>query len=148
WEEVDARLLHPLFVEKLGCEDAPTLLAFGPENRPGRLAISPRDFARFGLLYLREGRWEGEQVVSADAIRKVIGTPLPADLPRAGTNAAPMLPGQRTLGSGRIPDNQTHHYGSYSFLWWVNGIHPDGTRHWPDAPLGTYAALGHGGRRA
>jgi hypothetical protein len=58
-----------------------------------------------------------------------------------------MLPGQRSLGSRKIPDNQTPHFGSYSFLWWVNGTEASGRRHWPDAPTNVFAALGHGGIR-
>lgn len=30
----------------------------------------------------------------------------------------------------------------------TNGIERGGERHWPDAPPDTYAALGHGGKRA
>ncbi|MBM3475039.1 MAG: hypothetical protein FJX75_17390 [Armatimonadetes bacterium] len=59
-----------------------------------------------------------------------------------------MLPGQRTLGSQRVPDNQCDHLGSYSFLWWTNGIDREGTRHWPDVPTDAYGAFGHGGPRA
>jgi hypothetical protein len=56
-----------------------------------------------------------------------------------------MLPGQRTIGGG---NNQSDHLGSYSFMWWTNGVDRDDKRHWPDAPPDTYAALGHGGKRA
>lgn len=76
-----------------------------------------------------------------------VSSPLPARLPRAGLTAAEMLPDQRTLGSQKIPDNQTEHFGSYSWLWWVNGVRSDGRRHWPDAPTNLFAALGHGGIR-
>src|SRR4029453_5793107 len=81
-------------------------------------------------------------------VRLAVRTPLAADFPRAGPNTAAMLPGQRTLGSRGIPDNQTDHYGSYSWLGWVNGVERSGRRHWPDAPSDTFAALGHGGVRA
>ncbi len=60
--------------------------------------------------------------------RPAVGSPLPASLPRAGTNPAEMLPGQRTLGSREVPDNQTDHDGSYSWLWGVNGVGRDGIR--------------------
>jgi hypothetical protein len=52
YEDVDKTVFHPLLTNALGCEDNPTFMAFGVEERPGRLAISVRDFARFGLLYL------------------------------------------------------------------------------------------------
>jgi hypothetical protein len=47
-----------------------------------------------------------------------------------------------------VPDNQTDHFGSYSFLWWTNGADREGTRMWPDAPEDTFGAFGHGGPRA
>jgi hypothetical protein len=146
WPEVDARVLGPELADPLGCEDHPTLLAFGAADRPGRLAISPRDFARFGLLFLQQGRWAGRPLLRADLARLAVHSPLPASLPRAGFTAAAMLPGQRTLGSPKVPDNQCDHDGSYSWLWWVNGANSAGQRHWPEAPADTFAALGHGGR--
>jgi hypothetical protein len=59
-----------------------------------------------------------------------------------------MIPQQRSIGSKNIPDNQCDHVGSYSWLWWTNGIGRDGTRHWPDVPVDTYGCFGHGGLRA
>jgi hypothetical protein len=57
--------------------------------------------------------------------------------------AAEMIADQRTIGSRNIPDNQTDHYGSYSWLWWVNGIRKSGERFWPSAPAVVYSCLGH-----
>ncbi len=147
WDQVDARILRPLLTGPLGCEDNPTLLAFGAADRAGRLAISPRDFARFGQLYLQRGYGNGRARLREDLAAAAVTTPLPASFPRAGHTAAPMLPGQRTLGSQRLPDNQTEHFGSYSWLWWVNGTERSGRRHWPKAPPDAFAALGHGGQR-
>jgi CubicO group peptidase (beta-lactamase class C family) len=36
----------------------------------GEIHTTARDAARFGLLYLNEGEWEGEQVVSSDWVRE------------------------------------------------------------------------------
>ncbi len=145
WAEVDSQLLHPRLTNPLHCQDNPSFTA---HPNPGRLAISPRDFARFGLLYLNLGRWTHEFLLPPEYVRLATRTPLPPNLPRAGNQPAPMLPGQRSLGSRRIPDNQTDHFGSYSFLWWLNGLDHQQRRHWPDAPIDTFAALGHGGIRA
>ena len=71
------------------------------------------------------------------------GRPLPAALPRTTGVAAELIPGQRSLGSQQIPDNQTDHFGSYSWLWWVNGVDRDGVRMWPNAPEDVFCALGH-----
>src|SRR6185436_14850677 len=45
--------------EPLQFEDHYSFSAFNKADREGRLAISVRDFARFGLLYLRGGQWRG-----------------------------------------------------------------------------------------
>jgi hypothetical protein len=148
FDTVDAEVLHSMLTDKLQCQDNPTFMAFGTGDRPGRLAISPRDFARFGLLYLRKGKWKDEQLISPEYATMAVTNPLPNSIPRAGNVAAEMIPGQRSIGSRRIPDNQCDHIGSYSWLWWINGIDREGKRHWPDAPVDTYGCFGHGGIRA
>jgi CubicO group peptidase (beta-lactamase class C family) len=140
---VDDKLFHPLLTDPIRCQDAPTMLAFGPRDRPGRTAISPRDFCRIGLLYLREGRWKNRQLLSKAHVRELTRSALPGSLPQSTGVAAEMLPGQRTIGSTRVPDNQTPHFGCYSWLWWVNNVRPSGTRLWPHAPPDTFCALGH-----
>ena len=148
YKTVDEQVYHPLLTDLLGCEDDPTLMAFGTGNRPGRVGISVRDFARFGLLYLRNGKWKDKQLISKKHATMAVSSPLPNSIPRAGSKAAEMIPGQRTVGSGAKPDNQTDHFGSYSWLWWINGVDRNGTRMFPDAPKDTYGAFGHGGPRA
>jgi len=123
-----------------------TLDAYNREVR--QHLISPRDFARFGLLYLRQGRWEDQQLLSPELARMAVTDPVPNTIPRAGNEAAEMIPGQRSIGSRRIPDNQTDHMGSYSWLWWINGVDREGKRHWPDVPHDAYGCFGHGGMRA
>jgi CubicO group peptidase (beta-lactamase class C family) len=145
YQDGDAKVLRPLLAELLQCEDNPTFLAFGVKDRPGRLAISPRDFARFGLLYLHRGRCGERQLLKESLATQAITSPLSNEIPRTSGKGAEMLPGQRSIGGG---GNQTDHLGSYSFLWWTNGVDRDGRRHWPNAPQDTFAALGHGGKRA
>jgi hypothetical protein len=118
-------------------------LAFGDHDRAGRLRISPRDFCRIGLLYLLEGTWRGQSVIAPDFARTVTHSPLPLSVPRTQARNAELIPGQRTLGSRQLPDDQTEHRGSYSWLWWVNGVRSSGVRLWPDAPDEVYAGLGH-----
>lgn len=148
FEQVDNQIFHSMLMDRIGCQDAPTMMAFGPKNRPGRVSISVRDFARFGLLYLRHGEWNGQQLVSRQHATMAVSNPLPNSIPRAGRQLADMIVGQRSLGSTEKPDNQTDHFGSYSWLWWTNGIDREGNRFWPDAPHDTYGAFGHGGPRA
>jgi CubicO group peptidase (beta-lactamase class C family) len=145
---VDSQVLHPLLTDLIGCQDDPTFLAFGEDDRAGRTAISPRDFARFGLLYLRGGKWGDKQILSQKHAKMAVTSPLPNSIPRAGDKAAEMIPGQRSVGSRQIPDNQTDHMGSYSWLWWINGVDREGKRHWPDVPTDAFGCFGHGGIRA
>jgi len=145
---VDAKVLHPLLTDAIGCQDDPTFLAFGEDDRAGRTAISPRDFARFGLLYLRGGKWADRQLLSPDYARLAVTSPVPNSIPRAGNKPAEMIRGQRSIGSRQIPDNQTDHMGSYSWLWWINGLDREGKRHWPDVPADAFGCFGHGGKRA
>ena len=148
YESADDKVFRPLLTDPIGCQDKPTMLAFGTKNRPGRVAISVRDFARFGLLYLRNGEWNGKQLISREHVALATKSPLPNSIPRAGRKAAMMLPGQRSIGSTSKPDNQTDHFGSYSWMWWVNGVDREGTRFWPDGPRDAFGAFGHGGPRA
>jgi len=142
-ETADETVLHRRLTDKIQCEDSPSFLAFGPGDRAGRVAVSPRDFARFGLLYLNGGNWNGEQLISKEHVTQITTSPVPNSIPRTAGEEAEMCPGQRTIGSQRVPDNQASHEGSYSWLWWINGVNGDGERLWPDAPQDLFAALGH-----
>jgi len=148
WDTIDASVLRPLLTDRLQCEDSPTFMAFGTDDRPGRLGVSVRDFARFGLLFLREGRWGDRQLLTPEHARMLVSSPLPGDFARTSGQEAAMLPEQRTMGSRSVPDDQCDHLGSYSWLWWTNGVDREGGRHWPDAPPDAYGAFGHGGPRA
>ncbi|MCD6394035.1 MAG: serine hydrolase [Planctomycetes bacterium] len=145
WEKVDSEVLSPGLTDLLGCEDKPTFMAFGTGDRPGRLAISPRDFARFGLLYLRKGKWNGKQLIDAETAAAAVSTPLPISIPRTKGAKGEMIKGQRSIGGG---NNQCDHNGNYSFAWWINGLGRDGTRNWPDAATDVYGCFGHGDIRA
>lgn len=144
YENVDETVLRPLLTDALGCEDEPTLMAFGTGNRPGRVGMSPRDFARFGLLYLHKGKWAEKQLIDEKHAVMAVSTPLPLTLPRTKGDKARMIDKQRSLGGG---NNQTDHHGGYSWLWWLNAEARDGKRWWPDAPADMFCALGHCGQR-
>ena len=81
YKTVDDKVLRPLLTNKLQCEDNPSLMAFGTRNRAGRLSISPRDFARFGLLYLHQGRWRDKQLLNEKHAKMAVSSPLPLSLP-------------------------------------------------------------------
>ena len=146
YSTVDSILRGPHLCQTLRCQDSPTFLAFGLNDRPGRVAISPRDFARFGVLFLNRGTFGGTRLLPADWVDTIVGSPLSNSIPQSRGVEAEMIPGQRSIGSTKKPDNQGDHLGSYSWMWWTNGVDRSGKRHWPTAPLDTYAAVGHNGK--
>jgi CubicO group peptidase (beta-lactamase class C family) len=139
------RVLKEQLGDVLGFQDRYTFEAFGPNDRPGRLAISPRDLARFGLLYLRGGKWKDKQVLEPRFVQLALHSSIPTNLPRTSGRNADMLPKQRSLGGSRniTPVGP----GYYSFNWWLNRTDKDSKRLYVDAPPDTYVALGHGGER-
>jgi CubicO group peptidase (beta-lactamase class C family) len=140
------RLLKEQLGDVLRFQDKYTFEAFGPNDRPGRLAISVRDLARFGLLYLRGGKWQDRIVLEPKLFQTAVSSPIPADLPRSRGKDAEMLARQRTLGGGK---NQAPiGPGYYSFNWWLNRVDKNGKRLYEDASPDTFVAMGHGGERA
>jgi CubicO group peptidase (beta-lactamase class C family) len=93
----------------------------GPDSihRAYPFRMTARDMARFGLLYLRGGKWRGEQLI-------------PSQWVRDSTTAY-------SVADGNARDN----YSGYGYLWWVavNG------NHYPkvEIPDGSFSAWGAGG---
>jgi CubicO group peptidase (beta-lactamase class C family) len=88
--------------------------------------ISADALARFGYLFLNRGRWKDRQVLSEEWVRRSTSVQVPATLPVYG----------RYGTSDGAP-------GRLGLLWWINeegGLHR--TLLWPNAPRGTYAAVG------
>ena len=81
------------------------------------LYLAPRDLARIGLLYLRDGCWAGRRILPEGWVA-FAGTPSPA------------LTGP----------------GLYGAHWWLNRPGPDGVRPIPEAPEDLLAATGHWGQ--
>lgn len=94
-------VLRTRLAEPLQFEDAFTFNAFRRADRDGRLALSVRDFARFGLLYLRNGRWRDQELIRPEFIRMAINSPIPAATPLTNGREADMLPGQHSIGGGK-----------------------------------------------
>jgi CubicO group peptidase (beta-lactamase class C family) len=146
YKQDGTRVLKDQLGDALGFQDRYTFDAFGPNNRPGRLAISVRDLARFGLLYLRGGRWKERQVLTADSVQTILSSPVPTGLSRTRGREADMLPRQRSLGGGK--DQTPIGPGYYSFNWWLNRTDKSSRRLYVDAPPDAFVAVGHGGERA
>ena len=93
----------------------------GPDSihRAYPFRMSARDMARYGLLYLRGGKWRESQLV-------------PAQWVRDSTTAY-------SVADGNARDS----YSGYGYLWWVaiNG------NHYPkvEVPDGSFSAWGAGG---
>lgn len=95
----------------------------GAGNNNTRLNISALAMARFGYLYLHQGRWKDRQLLSEEWVHQATTVQVPATLPIAG------------------PIN--HGPGTYGYNWWVNGKNPDGGYKWPNAPSDAYNASGY-----
>jgi CubicO group peptidase (beta-lactamase class C family) len=80
FEEFSRRIAEPLQMEDFQVDDCRYLTvdyyANGePSIHPYYLfRMSARDLARFGLLFLREGRWRDEQIISVDWVRESTAT--------------------------------------------------------------------------
>ncbi len=74
FEEFDRRIAQPLQMEDFTVSDG--RYETGPDSIHPVYAfrVSTRDLARFGLLFLREGRWQDQQIISADWIRESTAT--------------------------------------------------------------------------
>lgn len=87
---------------------------------------TPRDFAKFGFLFLNDGCWDGERV-------------LPDGWVEASTTPSDVY-------LSFAPTEETDISG---YAWWLNTPLPQ-LNHpspWKDVPDDTYAALGHWGQR-
>jgi CubicO group peptidase (beta-lactamase class C family) len=145
FKEEGTALLERYFAKPLGFADRRSWNAFGPKDRPGRLAVSVRDFARLGLMIQRGGRWREGQLVRRELVEMMTTSPLPADTPLTSGKEAEMIPGQRSIGGGKnITDRGP---GYYSFNWWLNRKDKIGRPLYADLPADAIIASGHGPMR-
>ena len=96
----------------------------GSGNGNKHVFITAREMARFGLLFLNRGNWNGRQLVPASWVAEATRLQVPAAMPWAH------------------PESGIDGRGCYGFNWWVNGIKPDGARKLPAAPEGMFWASG------
>lgn len=92
--------------------------AAGTPTTPG-IQTTARQMARFGLLYLNRGNWNGQQLLPASFVDEATRNQVPS------------------VGSSAFLR------GRYGFYWWTNDVMPSGKRPWPSAPPKTYTSHGH-----
>jgi CubicO group peptidase (beta-lactamase class C family) len=88
----------------------------------GGIHITPLDVARFGLLYLNRGNWNGKQILSSKYVDE------------ATTNQVPVI----------LETKSFDKRGNFGYMWYTNDIGGDGTRAWPSAPPKAYTFQGNG----
>lgn len=87
--------------------------------------INAKQFARWGWLFLNEGNWDGQQLISKEWVKMASSVQVPVSLPMGDTDR------RETVGPG-----------CYGFNWWVNGRKADGKMKFPGAPEGVYFPSG------
>ena len=99
FEEFKEKIAIPLGMEDFNLNNTMYRMEAGRSSHPSYLfSMSARDMARFGQLYLQNGKWEGEQIIPEHWIER-------STLPHAETN------------------NTVYDYG---YLWWVASDNPLG----------------------
>jgi len=90
------------------------------------LYATPRDFAKFGYLWLNDGCWDGQRI-------------LPTGWVARSTQVAD------TYRTGQVKADETWVFGRH---WWINRAVPEQgkSKPWPDLPDDTYVASGHWGQ--
>jgi len=98
-EYAEELLFGPIGIKDYAWKDAPE----GFKDVAGGLYLKPRDLARFGLLYEREGKWDGRQIIPAEWVAK-----------SAEPHVADTAPGSPNFNVG------------YGYQWWVFNDGSDG----------------------
>lgn len=104
FEAFEERIADPIGMEDYHSDWGGYHLQPGRSRHPAYTVwMSARDLARFGLLYLREGRWSGQQIV-------------PAEWVRTSTRIHKEVPYEPVAGYGLnwwIPSGSLREYGTY-----------------------------------
>ena len=97
FEEFNSRIAQPLQMEQFRLSDTTYYFERAKSQHPAYLfRMSALDLARFGLLYLRNGVWQGKPIVPASWIKA-----------------------SATDYSSRGPRGLGDYLSGYGYLWWV-----------------------------
>ena len=89
---VEENLFEPIGINEYYWKITPD----GEADTEGGLYLCPHDLARIGLLFLRQGRWQGQQIISPEWIQE---------------STSPQIP-------DIAPDNPDFNQG-YGYQWWI-----------------------------
>jgi len=118
FDAFDRLIAQPIGMQDYGPGDGTYIRGGDSVHAAYPIRMSARDLARFALLYLRQGQWNGRQVVPADWVR-----------------ASAQAYSDTGTGSG------------YGYLWWMGFIELGGTPT-VKLPPGSYSAQGFLGQFA
>ena len=112
-EYASKKLWNPLGMEFDGYWNTD---AHGSELTWIGLNMPLRDYAKFGMLYLQDGRWQGQQLLDRDWV------------------AQSTLPNKPYLMRGKVQNNDLELNWGYQYQWWL-------PKH-EDEEFGDYSAIG------
>jgi CubicO group peptidase (beta-lactamase class C family) len=137
-EKVFGATPSTVFDDKLGFLDFQDAVTVSDGQFLRLKVMSVRDFARLGLFWLKQGRWDDTQVIPASYFDRVTNHVSPG-IPVTNNDG----PESWSLGSFGGSDNQgPTGPGHYGMNFWVN---TNGFYGGAEASL--YAAVGHGGQK-
>jgi CubicO group peptidase (beta-lactamase class C family) len=99
---------------------------------------TPRDYAKFGYLFLNDGCWNNERLLPIGWVTASTTTS-----PAFVSNRGDCSGAQSPPGTYQLPCEDTPN----GYMWWLNRPPAPGLeKPWKDAPDDTFAALGHWGQ--
>jgi CubicO group peptidase (beta-lactamase class C family) len=112
-------IADPIGMEDFKIKDGMYYTAEGSIHPAYPFRITARDMARFGLLMLRKGKWQGKQVIPAEWVAE---------------------------STNYYSDAALYSFDGYGYMWWV-AKHNNKFPHLPNVDLkeGTFSARGAGG---
>jgi CubicO group peptidase (beta-lactamase class C family) len=93
-----------------------------PGTNQGGIITAAEDVARFGLLYLKRGSWNGRQLLLQQWVDEATRNQVPVELDQYSSSF--------------------DHRGSYGYMWYTNDIGVSGSRRWPSAPPKAFTSIG------
>ncbi|WP_018126320.1 serine hydrolase domain-containing protein [Balneola vulgaris] len=119
FEAIEEEIAKPIGMEQFTAEDGNYVTGDASIHQAYPFRINARDLARFGLLMLRNGKWENQQLIPADWVKE---------------------------STSYHSDATLYSSDGYGYMWWVVRDH-NKYPHLPNVKLneGAYSARGAGG---